>query len=148
MWKNNLDLPLSIEKAMTFCDSDRRNYHTFRLSDEEELYVFAKMKELGYHSISAFIRDAILDRKLKVVVYLHPVKYDHTHSIRQLMTNIMTLDKRWIRAEAKFEAACRIPGVDPDTIHRHANRIRLIIVELVGKLEYLRHLLGESHEKK
>ena len=39
---------------------NRRNYHTFRLSDEEELYVFAKMKELGYHSISAFIRDAMI----------------------------------------------------------------------------------------
>lgn len=26
-----------------------------RLSDEEELYVFAKMKELGYHSISEFL---------------------------------------------------------------------------------------------
>lgn len=64
------------------------------------------------------------------------------------MTNIMTLDKRWIRAEAKFEAACRIPGVEPDTIHRHANRIKPIIVELVGKLDYLRHLLGESHQKK
>ncbi len=38
-------------------------------------------------------------------------------------------------------------GVDPDTIHRHVNRIRLIIVELVGKMDYLRHLLGESHEK-
>ena len=106
------------------------------------------MKKLGYHSISSFIRDAILDRKLKVVVYQHPIKYDHTHSIRQLMTNIMTLDKRWIRAETKFEAACRIPGVSPETIQRHANRIRLIVVELVGKMDYLRRLLGESHEKK
>ncbi len=40
--------------------TDRRNYHTFRLSDEDELYVFAKMKELGYHSISAFIKDAMI----------------------------------------------------------------------------------------
>ena len=64
------------------------------------------------------------------------------------MTNIMTLDKRWIRAEAKFEAACRIPGVDPDTIHRHAYRVRRIVVELINKLEYLTKLLGESHEKK
>ena len=132
----------------TYYGQDRKNYHTFRLSDEEEVIFRKLMDKYGYTSISSFIRDAILDRTLKVVVYQHPVKYDHTHSIRQLMTNIMTLDKRWIRAEAKFEAACRIPGVDPDTIHRHANRIRLIIVELVGKMDYLRHLLGESHEKK
>lgn len=132
----------------TYYGQDRKNYHTFRLSDEEEVIFRKLMDKYGYTSISSFIRDAILDRKLKVVVYQHPVKYDHTHSIRQLMTNIMTLDKRWIRAEAKFEAACRIPGVDPDTIHRHANRIRFIIVELVGKMDYLRHLLGESHEKK
>ena len=132
----------------TYYGQDRKNYHTFRLSDEEEVIFRKLMEKYGYTSISSFIRDAILDRKLKVVVYQHPVKYDHTHSIRQLMSNIMTLDKRWIRAEAKFEAACRIPGVDPDTIHRHANRIRLIVVELVGKLEYLIKLLGESHEKK
>lgn len=100
MWKNNLDLPLSIEKAMTFCDSDRRNYNTFRLSDEEELYVFAKMKELGYHSISAFIRDAILDEKLTVEICQYPVKYDYSHSIGQLITVIPTLDKRWICIES------------------------------------------------
>ena len=132
----------------TYYGQDRKNYHTFRLSDEEEVIFRKLMDKYGYTSISSFIRDAILDRKLKVVVYQHPVKYDHTHSIRQLMTNIMTLDKRWIRAEAKFEAACRIPGVDPDTIYRHANRIRLIIVELVGKMDYLRRLLGESHERR
>ena len=131
----------------TYYGQDRKIYHTFRLSDEEEVIFRKLMDKYGYTSISSFIRDAILDRKLKVVVYQHPVKYDHTHSIRQFMTNIMTLDKRWIRAEAKFEAACRIPGVDPDIIHRHANRIRLIIVELVGKMDYLRRLLGESHEK-
>ena len=44
--------------------------------------------------------------------------------------------------------ACKIPGVDPALIHRHANRIKLIVIELVGKLEYLVKLLGESHEKK
>ena len=132
----------------TYYGQDRPNYHTFWLSDEEEV-IFRKLKDkYGYTSISSFIRDAILDRKLKVVVYQHPVKYDHTRSIRQLITNIITLDKRWIWAEAKFEAACRIPGVDPDTIHRHANRIRLIIVELAGKMDYLIHLLGESYEKK
>lgn len=131
----------------TFYGQNRRNYHTFRLSDEEELYVFAKMKELGYHSILAFIRDAILDEKLTVEICQDPVKYDYSHSIRQLITAIPTLDKRWIRAEKEFMDACNIPGVDPTLIHRHANRIRLIVVELVGKVEYLINLLGESHEK-
>ena len=44
--------------------------------------------------------------------------------------------------------ACNIPGVDPVLIHRHAYRVRRIVVELVNKLEYLIKLLGESHEKK
>lgn len=52
------------------------------------------------------------------------------------------------QGRGKFEAACRIPGVALDTIHHHANRIRLIIVELVCKMDYLIHLLGDSHEKK
>ena len=132
----------------TFYGQNRRNFHTIRLSDEEELFVFAKMKELGYYSISAFIRDAILDEKLKVEICQDPVKYDYSHSIRQLITAIPVLDKRWARAEKDFVNACNIPGVDPDIIHRHANRIRRIVVELVNKLEYLTKLLGESHEKK
>ena len=105
------------------------------------------MKELGYHSISAFIRDAFLDEKLTVEICQDPVKYDYSHSIRQLITAIPVLDKRWARAEKEFVNACNIPGVDPTLIHRHANMIRLIVVELVGKLEYLINLLGESHEK-
>ncbi len=73
---------------------NRRNFHTVRLSDEEELYVFAKMEKLGYHNISAFIRDAILDEKLIVEICHDPVKYDYSRSIRQLITAIPTLDKR------------------------------------------------------
>ncbi|MBE6239622.1 MAG: hypothetical protein E7113_06195 [Bacteroidales bacterium] len=101
------------------------------------------MKELGYH-----IRDAILDEKLTVEICQDPVKYDYSHSIRQLITAIPTLDKRWTRAEKEFMDAYNITCVDPALIHRHANRIRLIVVELVGMLEYLVKLLGESHEKK
>ena len=56
------------------------------------------MEKLGYHSISAFIRDAILDEKLTVEICQDPVKYDYSHSIRQLITAIPALDKRWIRA--------------------------------------------------
>ena len=132
----------------TYYGQDRKNYHTFRLSDEEEVIFRKLMDKYGYTSISSFIRDAILDRKLKVVVYQHPVKYDHTHSIRQLMTNIMTLDKRWIRAEKAFMDVCNIPEVDPALIHRHAYRVRRIVVELINKLDYLTKLLGESQEKK
>ena len=106
------------------------------------------MKELGYHSISAFIRDAILDEKLTVEICQDPVKYDYSHSIRQLITAITTLDKRWVRAEKEFVDTCNILGVDPTLIHRHTYRVRRIVVELVNKLEYLTKLLGESHEKK
>ena len=81
------------------------------------------MKKLGYHSISAFIRDAIPDGILTVGICLDPVKYDYSHSIRQLITAIPTLYKRWIRAEKKFMDACNIPGVDPALIHRHAYRV-------------------------
>ena len=132
----------------TYYGQDRKNYHTFRLTDEEEQNFRKLMKKYGYTGITSFIRDAILDRKLTVITYQDPVKYDYSRSIKQLITAIMTLDKRWVRAESEFNAACEIPGVNPDIIHRHANRIRLIVVELVGKMDYLRRLLGESHENK
>ena len=106
------------------------------------------MKEPGYHSISAFIRDAILDEKLTVEICQDPVKYDYSHSIRQLITAIPTLDKRWTRADKEFTDACNIPGVDSALIYRHAYWVRRIVVELVNKLEYLIKLLGESHDKK
>ena len=132
----------------TYYGQDRKNYHTFRLSDEEEVIFRKLMDKYGYTSISSFIRDAILDEKLTVEICQDPVKYDYSHSIRQLITAIPTLDKRWARAEKEFMDACNIPGVDPALIHRHANRIRRIVVELVNKLEYLTKLLGESHERK
>ena len=132
----------------TYYGQDRKNYHTFRLSDEEEVIFRKLMDKYGYTSISSFIRDAILDEKLTVEICQDPVKYDYSHSIRQLITAITTLDKRWTRAEKEFMDACNIPGVDPALIHRHANRVRRIVVELVNKLEYLIKLLGESHEKK
>ena len=97
----------------TFYGQNRRNYHTFRLSDEEELFVFAQMKKFGYHSISAFIRDAVLDEKLTVEICQDPVKYDYSRSIRQLITAIPVLDKRWARAEKEFVNACNIPGSHP-----------------------------------
>ena len=59
----------------------------------------------------------------------------------EIRSELATLIKR-------KEKVSKTGNIDPDTIHRHANRIRLIIVELVGKMDYLRHLLGESHEKK
>lgn len=132
----------------TYYGQDRKNYHTFRLSDEEEVIFRKLMDKYGYTSISSFIRDAILDEKLTVEICQDPVKYDYSHSIRQLITAIPTLDKRWIRAEKEFANACNIPGVDPALIHRHAYRVRRIVVELVNKLDYLTKLLGESHEKK
>lgn len=132
----------------TYYGQNRKNFHTIRLSDEEEQIIKKKMAEYGYYSVSSFIRDAILDEKLTVEIYQDPVKYDYSHSIQQLITAIMTLDKRRVRAEKDFNKACDIPGINPDIIHRHANRIRLIVVELVGKLDYLRRLLEKSHEEK
>ena len=83
----------------TYYGQDRKNYHTFRLSDEEEVIFRKLMDKYGYTSISSFIRDAILDEKLTVEICQDPVKYDYSHSIRQLITAIPTLDKRWIRCK-------------------------------------------------
>ena len=80
----------------TYYGQDRKNYHTFRLSDEEEVIFRKLMDKYGYTSISSFIRDAILNEKLTVEICQDPVKYDYSHSIRQLITAIPTLDKRWI----------------------------------------------------
>ena len=77
----------------TYYGQDRKNYHTFRLSDEEEVIFRKLMDKYGYTSISSFIRDAILDEKLTVEICQDPVKYDYSHSIRQLITAIPTLDK-------------------------------------------------------
>ena len=59
-------------------------------------------------------------------------KYNYSHSIKQIITAIPTLDKRWIRAEKEFMDACNIPEVDPALIHRHTYRVRRIVVELVN----------------
>ena len=115
----------------TFYGQNRRNYHTFRLSDEEELYVFAKMKELGYHSISAFIRDAIPDGILTVGICLDPVKYDYSHSIRQLITAIPTLEKDgpeqrkslWTPAQhSRSRFSTHPPPCQQDQTHRRGTR--------------------------
>ena len=50
----------------TYYGQDRQNYHTFRLSDEEEVIFRKLMDKYVYTSISSFIRDAILDRKLSI----------------------------------------------------------------------------------
>ena len=78
----------------TYYGQDRKNYHTFRLSDEEEVIFRKLMDKYGNTSISAFIRDVILDEKLTVEICQDPVKYDYSHSTRQLITAIPTLDKR------------------------------------------------------
>ncbi|MEE0235597.1 MAG: hypothetical protein UD961_05510 [Bacteroidales bacterium] len=44
------------------------------------------MKKLRYHSISAFIRYAILDEKLTVEICQDPIKYDYSQYIKQLIT--------------------------------------------------------------
>ena len=89
------------------------------------------MKELGYHSISAFIRDAIPDGILTVGICLDPVKYDYSHSIRQLITAIPTLEKDgpeqrkslWTPAQhSRSRFSTHPPPCQQDQSHRRGTR--------------------------
>ena len=50
---------------------------------------------------------------------------------------IRTYDFRLVRAITAFEEALNIPYVDPELIHMHARRLRLIGAALGGKIEWL-----------
>ena len=50
---------------------------------------------------------------------------------------IRTYDFRLVRVITAFEEALNIPYVDPELIHMHARRLRLIGAALGGKIEWL-----------
>lgn len=115
------------------------------------------MKELGYHSISAFIRDAILDEKLTVEICQDPVKYDYSHSIKQLITAIPTLDGR---LQHPRSGSCTHPpprlqcktyrrgtrqqvGISDQAAWRVAREVNLTKIKIFLKIE--KHVFGNIY---
>ena len=85
------------------------------------------------------IRDAVLDKRLnqRQVVEMKPYIIDNNRLIPQVIDAIRTYDFRLVRAITAFEEALNIPYVDPELIHMHARRLRLIGAALGGKIEWL-----------
>ena len=99
------------------------------------------MEKYNYTRVSDFIRDAVLDKRLtqRQVVEIEPYKIDNNRLVPQVIDAIRTYDFRLVRAIAAFEEALNIPYVDPELIHMHARRLRLIgaAPALGGKIEWL-----------
>ena len=95
------------------------------------------VKKYNYTRVSDFIRDAVLDKKLtqRQVVEIEPYKIDNNHLIPQVIDAIRIYDFRLTRALTAFEEALNIPYVDPELIHMHARRLRLIGAALGDKIE-------------
>ena len=107
------------------------------------------MEKYNYTRVSDFIRDAVLDKRLtqRQVVEIEPYKIDNNRLIPQVIDAIRTYDFRLVRAIAAFEEALNIPYVDPELIHMHARRLRLIGAALGGKIEWLiRFMEGKRPE--
>ena len=118
---------------------NRKYFHNVRFSPEEEKIIRERMEKYNYTRVSDFIRDAVLDKRLtqRQVVEIEPYKIDNNRIIPQVIDAIRTYDFRLVRAITAFEDALNIPYVDPELIHMHARRLRLIGAALSGKIEWL-----------
>ena len=118
---------------------NRKYFHNVRFSPEEEKIIRERMEKYNYARVSDFIRDAVLDKRLnqRQVVEMKPYSIDNNHIIPQVIDAIRTYDFRLARAITDFEEALNIPYVDPELIHMHARRLRLIGAALGGKIEWL-----------
>ena len=118
---------------------NRKYFHNVRFSLEEEKIIRERMGKYNYTRVSDFIRDAVLDKRLaqRQVVEIEPYKIDNNRLIPQVIDAIRTYDFRLVRAITAFEDALNIPYVDPELIHMHARRLRLIGAALGGKIESL-----------
>ena len=106
--------------------------------NKEDIVIISADKN-NYTRVSDFIRDAVLDKRLtqRQVVEIEPYKIDNNRLIPQVIDAIRTYDFRLVRAITVFEEALNIPYVDPELIHMHARRLRLIGAALGGKIEWL-----------
>ena len=107
------------------------------------------MEKYNYTRVSDFIRDAVLDKRLtqRQVVEIESYKIDNNRIIPQVIDVIRTYDFRLVRAITAFEEALNIPYVDPELIHMHARRLRLIGAALGGKIAcMIRFMEGKRPE--
>ena len=128
---------------------NRKYFHNVRFSPEEEKIIRERMEKYNYTRVSDFIRDAVLDKRLtqRQLVEIEPYKIDNNRLIPQVIDAIRTYDFRLVRAITVFEEALNIPYVDPELIHMHARRLRLIGAALGGKIEWLiRFMEGKRPE--
>ena len=122
-----------------YYDPRRTYFHNVRFSGVQEKNLQERRKKFRFKSVSDFIRDAVLDKRLtqRQVVEIEPYKIDNNRLIPQVIDAIRTYDFRLARAITAFEEALNIPYVDPELIHMHARRLRLIGAALGGKIEWL-----------
>ena len=128
---------------------NRKYFHNVRFSPDEEKIIRERMEKYNYTRVSDFIRDAVLDKRLnqRQVVEMKPYVIDNNRIIPQVIDAIRTYDFRLVRAITAFEEALNIPYVDPELIHMHARRLRLIGAALGGKIEWLiRFMEGKRPE--
>ena len=133
----------------TFYGQRRTYFHDVRFSPEEERILQKRKEKYRYQTVSDFIRDAVLDKRLtqRQVVEIEPYKIDNNRLIPQVIDAIRTYDFRLVRAITAFEEALNIPYVDTELIHMHARRLRLIGAALGGKIEWLiRFMEGKRPE--
>ena len=123
----------------TYYDQRRTYFHNIRFSGVEEERLQERRKKFRFESVSDFIRDAVLDKRLtqRQVVEIEPYKIDNNRLIPQVIDAIRTYDFRLAWVLTVFEEALNIPYVDPEQINMHARRLRLIGAALGGKIERL-----------
>ena len=132
-----------------YYDPRRTYFHNVRFSGVQEKNLQERRKKFRFKSVSDFIRDAVLDKRLtqRQVVEIEPYKIDNNRLVPQVIDAIRTYDFRLVRAITAFEEALNIPYVDPELIHMHARRLRLIGAALGGKIEWLiRFMEGKRPE--
>lgn len=133
----------------TYYGQRRTFFHNVRFSPEEERILQKRKEKYRYQTVFDFIRDTVLDKRLtqRQVVEIEPYKIDNNRIIPQVIDAIRTYDFRLARALTAFEEALNIPYVDPELIHMHARRLRLIGAALGGKIAWLiRFMEGKRPE--
>ena len=133
----------------TYYGQRRTYFHNVRFSPEEERILQKRKEKYRYQTVFDFIRDTVLDKRLtqRQVVEIEPYKIDNNRIIPQVIDAIRTYDFRLARALTAFEEALNIPYVDPELIHMHARRLRLIGAALGGKIAWLiRFMEGKRPE--
>ena len=133
----------------TYYGQRRTYFHNVRFSPEEERILQKRKEKYRYQTVSDFIRDAALDKRLtqRQVVEIEPYKIDNNRLIPQVIDAIRTYDFRLAWVLTAFEEALNIPYVDPELIHMHARQLRFIGSFLVDKIEWLiRFMEGKRPE--